>query len=192
MSLNHATQSGQHSYAERGLDLYETPPVATEALLRVEDLPHSIWEPCSGRGSIARVLREAGRAVVASDIRDYGFELDFKRDFLTETKAPANCETILTNPPGRIATEIAEHALDLVPRVYLLLRLAFLESTRRTDILEKRGLRAVLPFRRRLPMMHRDGWTGPRASNAIPFAWFCWDRDHVGPPIINRISWEQR
>jgi hypothetical protein len=65
--------------------------------------------------------------------------------------------------------------------------LAFLESTRRTDVLERRGLRAVHVFRRRLPMMHRDGWAGPKASSAIAFAWFCWSRDHRGPTVIDRI-----
>jgi len=39
-----------------------------------------------------------------------------------------------------------------------------------------------------LPMMHRDGWTGPRAASAIAFAWFCWDRDHRGPAIVDRIG----
>jgi hypothetical protein len=31
---NHAAQPGRHSDADRGLDLYETPPVATVALLQ--------------------------------------------------------------------------------------------------------------------------------------------------------------
>jgi hypothetical protein len=39
------------------------------------------------------------------------------------------------------------HALDLVPRVVLLMRLAFLESESRGDVLERRGLRAVHVFR---------------------------------------------
>lgn len=44
-------------------------------------------------------------------------------------------------------------------------------------------------FRNRLPMMHRDGWAGPRASSAMPFVWFCWDRSHRGPATLHRISW---
>jgi hypothetical protein len=188
MSLAPACQTGQHRHAERGLDLYETPPLAVEALLAVEDLPHWIWEPAAGKGSIVNVLRDRGHAVIASDILNYGFPLHFVSDFLTQTKAPVNCDTIVSNPPYRLATEFTRHALDLALRVYLLLRLAFLESIRRTDILERRGLARVRVFRSRLPRMHRDGWEGPRASSAIPFAWFCWDRNHRGPTIVDRIG----
>jgi hypothetical protein len=135
-----------------------------------------------------QVLRDHGHAVVTSDIADYGFPLDFVADFLTTTAMPTGCEVILTNPPYQIADQFTRHALDLAPRVYLLLRLAFLESVRRTDVLEWRGLARIHVFRNRIPMMHRDGWTGPRASSAMPFAWFVWDRDHRGPPTIHRIS----
>jgi hypothetical protein len=58
----------------------------------------------------------------------------------------------------------------------MLLRLAFLESERRSAILESGWLTRVHVFRKRLPMMHRVGWNGPRASSALAFAWFCWDR----------------
>lgn len=47
-----AMQLGRSPLAERGHDLYETPACAIEALLRVEPLPHQIWEPACGRGAI--------------------------------------------------------------------------------------------------------------------------------------------
>ena len=190
--LAHATQSGRHAHRERGLDLYETPASATHALADVECLPRCLWEPASGRGAIVNVLRYRGHEVIATDIHDYGFALHFVADFLTQTKAPVGCDAIITNPPYQIATEFTRHALNLVPRVYMLLRLAFYESIRRTDVLEQRGLARVHVFRKRLPMMHRHNWTGPRASSAIPFAWFVWDRDYPGPAVIDRISWESR
>jgi hypothetical protein len=184
-----ACQTGRHSNAARGFDLYETPPIAVEELLAVENLPHRIWEPCAGRGAIANVLRDRGHAVVCSDLVPYDdFPLYFVGDFLLQTQPPVGCGAIVTNPPYQIVTEFARHALDLAPCVYMLLRLAFLESIRRTDILERRGLARVYVFRRRLPMMHRDGWNGPRASSAIPFAWFCWNRDHRGPIVVDRIG----
>jgi hypothetical protein len=190
MTLGHAAQSGRHPLSERGADLYSTPPCAIEALLRVEALDHWIWEPAAGRGAIVSVLRDYGHAVIASDVIQYDFALHFVTDFLATTKAPVGTKCILTNPPFQIIGEFVAHALGLSPRVIMLARLALLESVRRTDILERRGLARIHILRRRLPMMHRDGWTGPRASSAIPFAWFVWDRDHRGPTIVDRISWE--
>jgi hypothetical protein len=136
------------------------------------------------------VLRDHGHAAIASDIVDYGFPLHFVGDFLTQAKVPVNVECILTDPPFQIIGEFVAHALDLCPHLIMLARLAFLESERRTNILERRGLARVHIFRNRLPMMHRDGWTGPRASSAVAFAWFVWSRDHTGPPTIDRISAE--
>jgi hypothetical protein len=71
----------------------------------------------------------------------------------------------------------------------MLLRLAFFESVRRTPILENRGLTRVHVFRKRLPMMHRDGWEGRKGNSGMAFAWFVWDRAHFGPAMLNRIEW---
>jgi hypothetical protein len=162
------------------------------ALLRVEQIPHRIWEPAAGRGAIVKVLRAAGHEVLASDIADYGDPTHFSnRDFLVESKLPAGVEMILTNPPFQIVERFTAHALELCPRVILLLRLAFLESDRRRGILEGRGLTRVHVFRKRLPMMHRDGWAGRKTNSGMAFAWFCWDRAYSGPTTIDRISWEE-
>jgi len=183
-----SAQAGRHPHKDRDLDLYETPATAVEALLKVESLPRWIWEPAAGRGAIANVLRAAGHEVITSDIGCGGAELDFYADFLTLPVIPAGYETICTNPPFQRVNTFVRHALDLAPRVYLLLRLAFQESIGRSDILEQSGLRTVHIFRNRLPMMHRAGWSGRRATNATPFAWFCWERGYTGPTTFNRIS----
>jgi hypothetical protein len=103
-------------------------------------------------------------------------------------KVPDGVEAIVTNPPFHIANEFVAHALELCPRVIMLLRLAFLESARRSPILEEAGLARIHIFRRRLPMMHRDRWDGPRASSQTAFAWFVWDRNHAGPPTVHRTD----
>jgi hypothetical protein len=153
-----------------------------------EQLPRCIWEPAAGRGAIVQVLRDAGHTIITSDLVDYGFQLDFVGDFLAQTTAPSGCECILTNPPFKIVDRFIAHALDLCPRVIVLARLALLESVRRTEILEQRGLARLHVFRERLPMMHRDGWTGPRASSSMPFGWFVWQRGHAGSTVVDRIS----
>jgi hypothetical protein len=64
--------TGAAPLSERGNDLYETPPVAVHALLKVEPLPRVIWEPACGPGNIVNVLRSAGHRVYASDLVNYG------------------------------------------------------------------------------------------------------------------------
>jgi hypothetical protein len=183
-------QARRHAYAERGDDLYETPCQATVALLRAEKLPRVIWEPAAGHNAIVDVLRKAGHFVIASDLIDYGYD-EYVWDFLDQYMAPTGTEAIITNPPFREAEAFVKRALDLCPRVVMLLRLAFLESERRTSLLENAGLARVHVFRNRLPMMHRAGWKGPKASSSVAFAWFVWDRRHKGPTTISRISWER-
>ncbi len=189
--LDHSCQVQRHKLVDRGDDLYETPPVAVEALLRVERLPYRLWEPACGRGKIVNVLRAAGHQTLGSDLVDYGDPTHFYgRDFLMEHKAPDGCEAIVTNPPFKLAHQFVAHALKLCPKVVMLLRLAFLESERRRDILDNGMLARVYVFRLRLPMMHRDNWAGPKTNSGMAFAWFVWDREHNGPTELHRISWE--
>jgi hypothetical protein len=193
--LEKSAQAGQHSYADRGADCYETPPEAVQALLKVEKLPTWVWEPACGPGSIVRALEAAGHSVSASDLHDYGQPMS-GFDFLTVKypRCDANCNAInciVTNPPYQLAQKFVEKALDLkIPLIIMLLRLAFLESERRTRILDYSGLARVHVFKNRLPMMHRKDWNGPKASSAIPFAWFVWERGYRGPTTIDRIAWE--
>ena len=189
--LRHAANAGRHSFAERGPDLYQTPDVAVLALLRIEELPATVWECACGPGAIVRVLRDAGRHVIATDLVDYGCpESEWGVDFLLERALPdRSVGAILTNPPYKLAAEFVAHALTLCPRVIMLLRLAFLESRRRSALLDSGALARVHVFKDRLPMMHRNGWQGPRASSSIAFAWFVFDRSHSGPAILQRLSW---
>jgi hypothetical protein len=189
--LSSGTGNRRALHAERGHDLYETPTVAVEALLRVERLPHRLWEPAAGRGAIVNVLRGHGHEVVAQDLVDYGVPNQLHGfDFLLEPHAPEGVECIVTNPPFMHAEKFGAHALELCPRVVMLLRLAFLESDRRRGILEGRGLARIHVFRKRLPMMHRAGWEGRRGNSGMAFCWMVWDASHIGPACINRISWE--
>jgi hypothetical protein len=191
----------RHPNSARGVDLYETPKVATLALLRVEALPEMIWEPACGPGAIARVLRDAGHRVIATDLIDYHSpDQDHAgRDFLLERRPPDGVEMIVTNPPFKLAAQFAAHALALCPRVAMLLRLSFLESGNekteagraRLFALDGGHLARVIVFIDRLPMMHRDGWDGNRASNPTAFAWYVWERDYIGKPEIDRISWKR-
>jgi hypothetical protein len=184
--------TGAAPLSECGNDLYETPPVAVHALLTVEPLPRVIWECACGPGSIVNVLRGAGHRVYASDLVNYGCpEADGRVDFLMESSVPHGVEAIVTNPPYKLAGEFVAHAFTLgIPKVVMLLRLQFLESERRSSILDNGSLARVYPFSNRLPMMHRAGWEGPKATSAMSFAWFVWEAGRHGPADLRRISWE--
>lgn len=192
---NLATGNARHAISARGNDLYQSPPEAVRALLKAENVPQRVWEPACGPGSIVRVLRESGRDVLATDLVDYespdqdAAGVDFLIPGIAESHNDGG-RAIVTNPPFKSAREFAERALSLAPYVAMLLRLAFLESEARRGILDQSCLARVLVFRNRLPMMHREGWQGPKASSATPFAWFIWDRAHIGPTQLHRISWE--
>jgi len=130
--LDHSCQVQRRPLRERKDDLYETPEVAVQALLRVEPLlqwPRHIWDPAAGRrGNIVNVLRGGGHRVLASDLVDYGVPITppayYRVDFLMEHKLPDGVEIILTNPPFKLAEEFVAHALELCPFVVMLLRLA--------------------------------------------------------------------
>lgn len=181
----------RHALSERKDDLYQTPPCAVEALLAAEPLPSCIWEPACGPGAIVRVLRQRGHTVVATDLVDYDStdQDEARRDFLFEAATPPGVGAIVTNPPYKNADAFVAHALSICPKVVMLLRLAFLESERRSPILDSGQLARVHVFRNRVPMMHRDGWEGKRATSTMAFAWFVWDRAHQGPTELHRISW---
>lgn len=208
--LNMKTGNRVHAPKLRGQDLYQTPPVAVEALLKIEPVPLTIWEPACGPGAIVKVLRDSGRAVIATDLVKYDCPDSKSRvDFLMERKMVApGVAAIVTNPPFKLADEFVAKAIALCPEVYMLLRVAFLEGLRwsHPDSIEEPKnrrlgldlaphLARVHVFTPRLPMMHRAGWGGPKNENSgMPFAWFVFLRDYrkkYGPAQIHHLLWRE-
>lgn len=186
----------RHALADRGDDLYETPPDVTRALLRtgaLDQYRHPIWEPCAGRGAMVEVLQEAGHTVIAHDLRAYDGAIPgivSGRDFLLEWNPPARL--IVTNPPFKLANEMIRHGLALGCDMIVFLRLAAIEGAGRSDIIDRHLRRAWIGIER-APAMHREGWTGNKLIHAgAPHAWYHfaalpWP---AGSPIqTTRISW---
>lgn len=198
----------RHPLRDRGHDLYETPPEATRSLMRATTLPDLIWEPAAGRGAIVAVLRRHGRLVAASDLVAYPdsqiSDIETGFDFLMATDAPSfvlstsglewskRADAIVTNPPYKLADAFIRHGLGLGLPFYALLRLAALEGARRSDLIDNH-LTNVWVGIERLPMLHRDGWSGPKqATSTLPYAWFLFRPEkRTGPIHLERISWRQ-
>ena len=181
-----------HSSEDRGLDAYFTPPVAVHALLSLErqHLPQHIWEPAAGAGAIVDVLRGAGYAVVASDIADYGLAGCKLIDYIAAVPPP-DVEAIVTNPPFAKAEAFARKMLSEVPYVALLLRTNFLESAEREPFFAEHPFARMWVPSLRLPMMHRHGWTGPRAPSNTAHAWFVWHRSATHKNIVGHFNWKK-
>jgi hypothetical protein len=117
-------------------------------------------------------------------------------DFLTVDRAHPIAKAtdgIVTNPPyylaGRNSPFIAR-AVEIAPYVAMLLRIAFLEGAGAERLKLTSSVARVYVASRRLPMMHRDGWDGAKASSAMAFAWFVWDADHQGPTQLRHFDWK--
>lgn len=172
-------------------DYYATPCSAIEQLLQVESFNGPIWEPACGDGAISRVLQDSGYSVVSTDLIDRGFG-EGGRDFLLEWCAAA--PNVVTNPPFKLGTEFARHALRLVTgKVAMLMKIGFIEGPTRADLHDGvHRLARVWVIRRRvtflkngLDLVRSEGKGGIHA-----YAWFVWDRQHYGPPMIGWLEGE--
>lgn len=130
--------ASNHSDKERQADdYYATDPAAIDKLLTVETPNKHIWECACGGGHLARRLKECGYLVVASDIVNRGYPLDFKQDFLQadrDTYPLIGDFDILTNPPYKYAQEFVSKALEVLNdgcKCYMFLKLTFLEGQKR-------------------------------------------------------------
>lgn len=180
----------KHSQNDRGLDLYQTDPVAVESLIRYEKLPLRIWDGSCGPGNILRVLRMHGHEVFGSDLADYKspFQDLAGVDYLQLTEAPWKVDATVQNPPFYVKDEFVEKSLELVELGYFLLPLTWLESDSREKLFSYGMLERVLVFRQRLPMMHREGWDGEISTSTTAFAWYVFNRSYRGFPEIRWIN----
>jgi hypothetical protein len=190
------TGTGTHSKQDRGADFYETPEVATLALLENLDVPFHVWEPAAGRGAMSRVLEKNGRTVLKTDLHAHdGADAGIHGgvDFLKVARlTDHSISAVVTNPPFMYAADFVRKTLDLGIQGFFLLPLNFLSADNRSDIMDDGGpLAGVYPFKNRLPMMHRDGWTGKKAGSAMNFAWYHFRKGHNGVTHLKRIAWRK-
>ncbi|MCM2472134.1 hypothetical protein HGO38_01415 [Rhizobium sp. CG5] len=205
-AAGHAIGTKSATKEDRGDDLYETPIEAMRTLLALESFSAAVKEPSVGRGAILRPLEDAGYDVVISDLVDRGTatrhgECHAVGDFLTSQPGETLGLDIVTNPPFGIANAYIAHALKAhQPRkMAMLLNFNFaagFDDADRVFVMETCPPSRIYLFSRRLPMMHRDGWQGNKASSQMNTAWFVWERNDDGSygegyPKLIRVDWER-
>jgi hypothetical protein len=180
----------------RGLDQFDTPPVALEPLFVHEPLlagVKSIGEHFCGKGNLVLPMRARGIQVYASDIVDRGCPDSKVVDFLKMTKRPPDCDVLLTNPAYDRAMDYLEHAWRLGYRVVIFLHEPrFLHTADRYERLHKPGhLVRYYPIAERLQDMHDAAYLaagGEKSSQSRLHAWYVFDRDYCGPAATIPMS----
>jgi hypothetical protein len=181
------------SRAARGLDQFDTPPIALDPLFQHEPLladGTTVAEPFCGKGNLVTTMRARDLIVHASDIQDRGCPDSTVIDFLAMTCRPPDCDVLISNPPYGEAMDYLEQAWVLGFRlIAFLLPPSFLHSIDRFERMHKRGhLRRVHVLAERLQGMHDANFTGKKASQSQLHAWFVFDRAYCGPATINPVS----
>ena len=187
MSKSLSIVGSSRDHGERDeLDFYPTPAYATEALLARESFTGTILEPACGDGAISEVLKAHGANgdVCSFDIvnRGYGLQADF-------FDTVQHFDNIITNPPYNVALEFILKSKEIANhKIAMFLKTVFLESTRRYEMFTdtKFPLKTMYQFSKRVTLY--KGGVKLKNSGMISYAWFVWDRFHVGKPTIQWIG----
>lgn len=180
-------------------DYYATPFNATEALLNAlnesgETLSSdSILEPSAGEGHIVKVLKDfyPYNEIVANDIAyrgsRLGIDVNGGIDFLNY-EPHRKYDTVITNPPFALAQEFIEKALTLTNRrVIMFAKIQLLEGDKRRKMFDNSPLKYVYVFSKRVNPLRNGEATdenGKPWASTMCFAWFVWDLEYEGEPII--------
>jgi hypothetical protein len=173
----------ENGYARIERDFYPTRARwVIEALLAHLDLTGlSVWEPATGEGDIAEVLKASCARVHCTDITSYGYPLNALQDFTAIQPAP-HFDAIITNPPQGPRNTTAEafitaglHCIRHGGLLALLLAADFDSAARR------RGLFAGCEwFAAKIVLTRRIVWferaDGIRAAPKENHAWYLWQR----------------
>lgn len=162
-------------------DFYPTPESTIHKLLSNHKLSGGgILEPCAGNGVIVKTIKNFGyeNKIYANEIRvqekkslyeNGAFHVTFD-DYLKMVNTYDDVQTVITNPPFSLAQEFIEQSFKLYPdaEIIMLLRLAFLESKRRSKFWQQH------PVNKLYVLSERPSFTG-KGTDSTAYAWFVWD-----------------
>ena len=133
-----------------------TPREALNPLLPYLKKDWRIWECASGKGHIAKYLRDEGFKVIEG--QDF-----FNESYMEET------DIIITNPPYSNKDDFLERAYILGKPFAFLLPIESLGAKKRGLLYKEYGIQLIVPHERInfiVPSGKKSAW--------FPTAWFCW------------------
>lgn len=178
-------------------DFYATDPKAISDLQKFVNIKGNVWECACGDGALSKELVkiEGVNYVMSTDLIDRGYkgantlkyacaEKIKTLDFL-KFEGWQFADWIITNPPYKHGLEFAKEALKRAENVAFLMKLVWLESVSRKPFFEKHPPSKVLVYSKRLGVYKNNIKT--KNSGLIAYAWFVWEKDHIGETIIKWI-----
>jgi len=183
-------------------DNYGTPFWPAHRLLEIVDLPGGLWvEPGAGTGNIVRAVNTVRKDVTwiaVEERKECAPTLKLCashvviQDYLTWMPDPEHppIQVALGNPPYRLARSFMEHSFEIARFTVLLLRLNYLGSEERADLMRSFPPDVyVLPNRvpfERSDAENKPGRTG--STDSIEYAWFIWDMARKGKKKVGALK----
>lgn len=97
---------------------------------------------------------------------------------------------IITNPPYKYSQQFVEHALELIPeqkKIFMFLKLTFLEGKSRRQLFETKQLKTVYVSSSRIKCAP-NGDFEKVTSSAVAYAWFEFQKGYNADPKIVWIN----
>lgn len=182
---NHANEDRESN------DYYATDPYAIDILLKdgKAKLNKDIWECACGAGHLSERLKEYGYNVRSTDLINHGYGVD-GIDFLRCNESWHG--DILTNPPYKYADEFIDHALALIKtgnKVFIFLKLQFLEGKRRRKLFEKHPPKTIYVSSSRIVCAKNGDFEKMKSvGSAVAYAWYEFVKGYVGETVIKWIN----
>lgn len=181
-----------HNTERQSEDFYATNPRALELFIsKLEEdglsLDKKVWECACGMGHLADVLLDYGCEVKVTDIVDRGYDGVGIIDFLKSSEDWQG--DILTNPPFKLAEKFVEKGMETLingKRLYLFLKIQFLEGQKRKELFKKYPPKYVYCYSSRQQCC-RDAEFDKYTATTQFYAWYVWEKGYLGETIIRWI-----
>lgn len=100
---------------------------------------------------------------------------------------------IITNPPYKYAKDFVEKALTLIPngrRVFMFLKLQFLEGKSRRELFDNGELRTLYVSSSRILCAKNAEFDKMRqgGGSAVAYGWYEFEKGYKGDPVIKWIN----
>lgn len=176
-------------------DFYATNPETVKLFLyefwKDNSFEGDILEPACGQGHISKTLKEMlpNFNVMSTDLIDRGYGQGGV-NFLTHDYG-RTFNTVITNPPFSLAKEFIEKGLKVSDKyVIMLCKIQLLEGIKRKDMFLNTPLKYVYVHTTRQATWKEGKPTdskGKKWATTMCLAWFVWDKEYKGEPIIRWI-----